>query len=356
MIFRTLLGLLLGLVLTHGTPLAAAGPGYAIEVTPAQEIEATFTTTVRLPKFEVSEWTFIMAQPPELPCQPEVESVVQPEAVSVQEGSKWQRPVYLVTVTDPERKHDIEVSITYRATLMARRLVPVSARTRRRPVPPLTDQQREQSLENTETFDHEAEPFQQWLTDNKLRREAREADLAFAARAFRSIAGMCTYDYSAGLDRRSSAVCTSRKSDCAGLSALFVSTMRANDIPARTLAGRKAVSTEPGAKLQDRNFYGQHVRAEFYAEQIGWVPVEPTRALKDKSSPLKHFGNDTGDMLVIAVNSDYILTPALGREKTADWFQGMLWFYKGRGSSEGREAEYSWQVRVLREASASRRN
>jgi len=52
-------------------------------------------------------------------------------------------------------------------------------------------------------------------------------------------------------------------SDCGGLATLYVSILRANGIPARCLTGRSIDPNTP------------HVKMDFYAEGVGWVPGIP---------------------------------------------------------------------------------
>src|SRR5207248_1997886 len=82
----------------------------------------------------------------------------------------------------------------------------------------------------------------------------------------------------------------------AALAGVFVCALRANDIPARQMVGRMVKSQTP----IDKPPYGAHSRAEFFAEGVGWVPVDPTFGLGDKTpSGLTQFGNDAGDFLVL---------------------------------------------------------
>lgn len=71
---------------------------------------------------------------------------------------------------------------------------------------------------------------------------------------------------------------------CADLNALFVALCRASGVPARDVYGIR-VSTSPrgfksmGPRPGDIS-KAQHCRAEFYAQGIGWVPVDPADVRK----------------------------------------------------------------------------
>lgn len=70
---------------------------------------------------------------------------------------------------------------------------------------------------------------------------------------------------------------------CADLNALFVGLCRAAGIPARDVYGVRVVESPRGyksmGKLGDIT-KAQHCRAEFYARDIGWVPVDPADVRK----------------------------------------------------------------------------
>lgn len=70
---------------------------------------------------------------------------------------------------------------------------------------------------------------------------------------------------------------------CADLNALFVALCRAAGVPARDVYGIRVVESPRGyksmGKLGDVT-KAQHCRAEFYAQGIGWVPVDPADVRK----------------------------------------------------------------------------
>ena len=65
---------------------------------------------------------------------------------------------------------------------------------------------------------------------------------------------------------------------CADLNALFVGLCRAVKIPARDVYGVRVATSQRGFKSLGKSgdiTKAQHCRAEFYAEEHGWVPVDP---------------------------------------------------------------------------------
>lgn len=70
---------------------------------------------------------------------------------------------------------------------------------------------------------------------------------------------------------------------CADLNALFVALCRAAGVPARDVYGVRVVESPRGYKSMGRLgdiTKAQHCRAEFYAHDIGWVPVDPADVRK----------------------------------------------------------------------------
>ena len=71
---------------------------------------------------------------------------------------------------------------------------------------------------------------------------------------------------------------------CGDLNALFVGLARASGVPARDVYGVRVAPSELGYKSLGANTEviskAQHCRAEFYAQGIGWIPVDPADVRK----------------------------------------------------------------------------
>lgn len=70
---------------------------------------------------------------------------------------------------------------------------------------------------------------------------------------------------------------------CADLNALFVGLVRAAGVPARDVYGIRVADSARGYKSLGKAgdiTRAQHCRAEFYAQGIGWVPVDPADVRK----------------------------------------------------------------------------
>ncbi len=70
---------------------------------------------------------------------------------------------------------------------------------------------------------------------------------------------------------------------CADINALFVALARSVKIPARDAYGIRVAESRSGYKSLGRSgdvSKAQHCRAEFYAQEMGWIPVDPADVRK----------------------------------------------------------------------------
>jgi len=147
------------------------------------------------------------------------------------------------------------------------------------------------------------------------------------------------------MERSASHVCEAGKSDCGGLSVLLVAALRANQVPARVLVGRWAHSSKSGEQLEGENYYQTHVIAEFWADGVGWVPVDMALGLHKQppGQEFKHFGNDPGNFLALHIDPDLVLDR--GRETVRiPWLQGVAYWVTGRGTTDGPRFKEKWEV------------
>jgi transglutaminase-like putative cysteine protease len=341
-------GLLLTLSALPADPPAA---GYVLETADARRVEATLTYTVRYDRHRAKEWVVFAARAPELPGQAKVESRLEPGGAAAKELSPLRRPVLAarVPVRQKDQETTLSIRVTYEATLRSRRLKPLAADAAPPKVEPPDKREREAALAALGEIDHKSEAVQAWLKGRKLRREEGEADVDFARRVFRDIRAGFRYEYKPDADRHASAVCRAGRSDCGGLSGLFVAALRANGVPARTLYGRWARSAEAGEKLGDLPYYQAHVKAEFYADGVGWVPVDVASGiLHDRSKDgLAFFGNDRGDFLTFHVDPSLELDTRVFGRKVTSGLQVPAHWVAGPGTPEASTITEGWEVKNL---------
>jgi hypothetical protein len=117
-------------------------------------------------------------------------------------------------------------------------------------------------------------------------------------------------------------------------------------VPARVLAGRWAKSAKPGDRVGQMKYYQEHVKAEFYADEVGWIPVDCASAVMYDTSPqeLRCFGHDAGDFLVMHLDPEIeVDTLHFGKQKIA-WLQGLSYWVIGTGTLDQTADTSSWVV------------
>jgi len=331
------------------TMLAALGghaesPAYTVQSAPARKVETTFKYEVRYPNLKATEWEIVVARPPDLPGQAVSRVTVTPAGADGTEAGALKQPVVRVLIkpeSDAERQR-AKVAVTTEATTMSRRLVPLAAGKTAPAVRPLGDDERKVYLAPTPHVDFDGEAFQRWLDANKLRLQKKESEVDFARRVFLALKKALVYKRPFGHDGKASSTVGAGSGDCGCLSAVFVAALRANGVPARELVGRLVKSDRPFEQTE----YGIHARAEFYAARVGWVPADPSFGLADKS-PLNHFGNDAGDLLVFHLDGDLVYETRSFGKATLYRLQGAGLWVSGGGNLEGPESKEDWRVRDL---------
>lgn len=319
--------------------------GYALEVKDSVTLHARYTVRVDAPRVKAREWTLFVPRPPDLPSQRILESETLPGGELIADRSPLRRPVHRTTipVTRPGQESSIRMAADTRARLFSRKLV------RREPataVPDLSEQDRRTFLADTPHFQHGSPTFRRWRDAASLRRRPTEGEVDFARRVFLHLVTHFQYEYLGEQDRSAAAVCKAGKSDCGGLAVLFATVLRAEGIPARTLAGRWAKSADPDGKLGTVTYRQEHIIAEFFAQGVGWVPADLSSAiLHDRSKEkLAHFGNDPGLFLTLHLDADLMVeTPRFGVRRMPLLQRASYWAW-GAGSVDGAVMDEAWNV------------
>ncbi len=95
-------------------------------------------------------------------------------------------------------------------------------------------------------------------------------------------------------------------------------------------------------------YYETHVKAEFFASGVGWVPMDIATAILDKKGDgLNSFGHDPGDFLILHVNPNMRLDSIHFGKQVIDSLQGPAYWVTGRGSVTPTETHEKWEVRTI---------
>ena len=226
---------------------------------------------------------------------------------------------------DGERQN-VAAEAIYDVTITRRKLEPGEPI---QPIRRLKPVERSTFLASTSHFDFSSRTFQACLRKHNLKRKSGERDLDFAYRAMETLIGTHTYRYVPTSDRSASAVCAAGWSDCGGLSTIYVCILRANGIPARCLTGRLIKPNSP------------HMKMDFYAERIGWVPGDPAVAIGSHSAEAG-LGQEHFDMVIthfdlLRINDRYQSLQGIGVIRPV----------RAQGNGTGRTFEHEMVVEVL---------
>lgn len=344
----TLLALLLGLTPLSSIPADAQSFPLStchIEMGKPKPILGTLSWHLLVPNCTAEKWSVFLANAPWLPGQIKPQTALvfdrlREETTVVLDLSPAKRQLLHALITDSDDKHLLSLQARYQVMLVPRRLVEGRSNS---PVTPLTNAERQQYLSASEHINFNEPVFQRWL-DTRALRKKQESDLAFAWRTFLTIRNAYKYRYSDEQNRRIAKLCQENSTDCGGLSWLFVGVLRANGVPARSLVGRMAKpESAPGSNLE-----GAHVRAEFYATGVGWIPVEMSGATSRKAAdPLLFFGKDDGDLVTFHVDPDFVLDTKLFGKHAVRLLQNPVFWVMGPGKLDGLDERRTWKVVVI---------
>ena len=321
-----------------------------LESKPRQKVRATLEYDIGSGlKSQVREWVVYTCIPPQLSRQSLISAMLKIKsskiiAQKVCEESCLKRPVLRIHLSaGTQYLQCLPVRAEFSATLNETRLL---AGAPQKPVPALSASERAHNLMPTYSLDYKSETFQNWLKANELFKRPSESDLDFAWRVFLCVKSKYRYFWSQSLDRRNSKVCLKYRADCAGLSYLYCGALRANGVPARPLIGRWArTSTE----IEDNsNYFNCHVKSEFYASGIGWIPVDISQAVSNPHEDAKlFFGKDDGDFIVMHVNPDLVLDSIYQGLKNVRSMPDFRFWLLESGSSSQIPRRIIWKVSRL---------
>ena len=322
---------------------ADASPQFHVVATPQQTVTGTLTYTLTGPVLKATEWLAFMPEAPTYNGQTNPStslSITNLPGATVSEvidQSAQHRPALRarVKIANPIVPSSVTVQVVYKATLLKRDLVAGAPST---PVPALSATDRQNYLSQSYTIDYQSAAFQQWLTSNSLIKQNQETELDFGRRALQFLAVHYTYQYIPTQDHRVSSLCSTNTTDCGGASDLFVAIMRASGIPSRLLVGRWAISSTSSADVHQ-----WHVKSEFFATGIGWVPIEASNALGASNIDV-YFGHDDGMLLVFHLDGDLLYDPLYWPVYNSQLMQNPGCWATGSGSFDGNTTIDSWVV------------
>ena len=223
----------------------SSSEGYVLDARSVVQVVGTYTGDISYPEVKGLDWVTFASRAPELPGQIKTETTLEPPGEPARDKSDMARPLLMARVHS-DTQHPLSsmrIQVTYQATLRSRKLRRGSPS---RAVADLSPHERQMYLAEHGFFDFHQPTFHEWVEKYGLERHANEGEIRFARRVFLALKTGLQYESPLKKDFHATAVCNSGRADCGGLSILYASILRANNIPALTLWGRWAHSAEPG--------------------------------------------------------------------------------------------------------------
>jgi len=333
-----------------------SGPFTLIQ-TPTKNVLATLTNTYVLPNLKVANWCIVAAAPP-TPLQTQMvksshlkifdskETSQIGTSKIIQAGSHYVIRT-LAKAQGPNSIHSVVAKYEIEADLYSIKLTKVNQGDFIPSVAPLSQSTREFHLRETSLINFRNTAFAQWLDANQLHPMLLsdgtvEPLLCFAYRVHLFIKTHFSYIFAKDVKgRKATDTIVSRSSDCGGYCILYSAIMRTHGIPCRSLFGRWANS---GTETEKR----VHVKAEFYADGIGWIPIDPSCSITgDHKEPFTlHFGQDSGEFITMHLdhNIEGIETTILDDKQQQEFMQGPAYWVSGDGDFNGSTTKSIWTV------------
>lgn len=329
-------------------PGAVSNHGYALEVKPSKSISALYTYKVHSPKLNASEWTLFTPRPPVLSGQRILQFESTPPGEITADQSPLKQSILRIrnTVRTTDQLKSTAITVRIDADLYSRRLIHRQGNQTPQAIARLAEPDRALFLRRSAHFNYQSAEVLRWMSQHDLHRKPNENEIDFARRVFQFIVRNFEYEYLGNQNRCASNVCVAGKSDCGGLAVLFCTVLRSQGTPARTLAGRWAASEKPDEKIGKISYHQEHVKAEFFASDVGWVPVDLSSAvLHDNSAEkLAYFGNDKGDFLTLHLDNDLRLDTGAFGVRPMTLLQRPCYWVTGSGSTDDAVVSESWTV------------
>ncbi|EMI18728.1 transglutaminase domain protein [Rhodopirellula maiorica SM1] len=324
----------------------AANPQLEMVREESQRIVGTLKGSLTTPSMAVNTWVVVVPQVPSFDGQQVIDQATSLDAEEIVDQSPEKRPLLRskVKVAAPETPSTSSYESAITVQLYSRKLKRRSQR--HSDVQDLLPSERDRYLVPDRYFDYESEAFRAWKEQHGFVREKRESEFAFAHRVFQTITTDYSYQYEFRQERTATNLCQLNETDCGGLSILFTTVMRSEAIPARTLVGRWAKSASRASKRGGDRDDAFHVIAEFFAKDIGWIPVDAASAVLHDNTPTKtkYFGIQAGNFVTFHFDQEVLIDTDLWGVKPMGFVQMPKYWFRGKGAFDDIVFKHDWIV------------
>lgn len=111
-----------------------------------------------------------------------------------------------------------------------------------------------------------------WMSKARLYRDASPNEIVFARKLLAAMEAMLSFKWDPAAPKGVGPCLARGWGSCGDLNSIAVSVLKAAGIPARLRQGRKVIGAQ--RLLKDGEDETYHVAAEFWADKVGWVPIE----------------------------------------------------------------------------------
>lgn len=136
--------------------------------------------------------------------------------------------------------------------------------------PTLAEAERRMWLRLADASD--ASPIRAWMSQMRLYRDPSQNQLVFAQKVLTAMEASLAYKWDSSAPKGIKACLSRGWGACGDLNDVAVSVLKVAGIPARLRQGRNIVGAKREFGPDDDGTF--HVAAEFWADNVGWVPIE----------------------------------------------------------------------------------
>ena len=229
------------------------------------------TQTMVSPQIEMQEWGIAVGTFPSNDDQ-ELESLtlsaINARCHKTKRRDLLGNPFWIVSV--PVTRDELRTTVTVKIEST----VKLSARTLRAGAPSVPPELSRADIRKFVRWPNpeDTAAIRRWLAEKELRRGANERDVVYASRVLATMKKSLRYRWNSS-EERGLGVCLRRGyGACGDLNTTAVLALRTAGIPARLLMGRNIIGERRPLSPQEDGTL--HVAAEFWAEGIGWTPIE----------------------------------------------------------------------------------
>jgi hypothetical protein len=325
----------------------AATPQWQMLYAPSHRATYEKEWKYHFPDHHSKRWVIALRYPPQLAWSKDV--VGKAELLTsagwkpfkeVTEGSTEKRRMLVIDYQhdDPKLRSGFTVRTILTATIYHQQLVKGRPA---KPVTPLTAEEKESYLAETDTFDFSNANVKKWMDEHKMWMGKNEKPMEFAYRVYKELRHPkhLPYDTKDGGPWICSQILKVGFGECCRHAIVGTSILRANKIPARTVCGLWAI---------DDKSKGGHCWGEFFVAGVGWILYDTTVDGENLGTDA-YFGSRKAEILAGMVDFDWVINAGPFGKKTVFAIDAFPAYWSGgNGTLDRPKLDTTESVRILK--------